>query len=160
MDSRADEMVEVLVPKKHVVAVYGYIAGLEQGRGDRETPESNISDAPQPVGPDDNEEWSPRQLRLLYDQSPPAMILILDYLSENPDREVASEELVKVLKDRKPDANSNTLAGTLGAFGRRVANRYGMESWPFDAYYSHEHYSIVYVMDGWVAEKLRSFKAA
>jgi hypothetical protein len=159
VDSRADEMVEVLVPKKHVLAVYGYIAGLEQGGDDREATESSVSDAPQSVGPDDNEEWSPRQLRLLYDQSPPAMVLVLDYLAENPDREVTSGELVEVLKDRKPDpdANSNTLAGTLGAFGRRVANRYGMESWPFDVYYSHEHYSNVYVMYGWVAEKLRSF---
>jgi hypothetical protein len=32
-----------------------------------------------------------------------------------------------------------------------------MESWPFDADYSYEQGSLVYVMDGWVAEKLRSF---
>jgi hypothetical protein len=153
-------MVEVLVPKKHVVAVYGYIAALEQGESDQEALASDSSGGSKPVGPDDNEEWSPRQLRLLYDQSPPAMVRILDFLAENPDIEVPSEWLVEVLKDDNPDANSNTLAGTLGAFGRRVGNRYGMETWPFDADYSHEYGSVVYVMDGWVAEKLRSFKAA
>lgn len=152
-------MVQVLVPQEHVVAVYGYIAALERGEaGDGATVSASPSE-PQQNGPSENEEWSPKQLRLLYEQSPPAMVLILDYLAENPDREVTSGDLVEVLKERKADANSNTLAGTLGAFGRRVANRYGMENWPFDAYYSHEHYSLVYVMDGWVAEKLRDLKA-
>jgi hypothetical protein len=73
---------------------------------------------------------------------------------------VTSEELVEVLKDRKPDANNNTLAGTLGAFGRRVGNRYGTESWPFDSNWSYDHNSMVYWMDEWVAEQLRNFKAA
>ncbi len=155
----SEKMVQVLVPEKHVVAVYGYIAALEQGEASGKADVSGAPSEPKHNGPAENEEWSPKLLRLLYDQSPPAMVLILDYLAENPDREVTSAELVEVLKQRKPDANSNTLAGTLGAFGRRVGNRYGMESWPFDADYSHEHYSIVYVMDGWVAEKLRGFRA-
>ena len=154
----SEKMVQVLVPEKHVVAVYGYIAALERGE-DVEAPVSGASSEPKHNGPAENEEWSPKLLRLLYDQSPPAMVLILDYLAENPDREVTSAELVEVLKGRKADANSNTLAGTLGAFGRRVANRYGMDGWPFEADYSHEHHMIVYVMDGWVAEKLRGFKA-
>lgn len=156
----SEKMVQVLVPEKHVVAIYGYIAELERGGAGNEAPVSAPHSEPEHNGPGENEEWSPKKLRLLYEQSPPAMVLILDYLAENPDREVTSGELVEVLKGRKADANSNTLAGTLGAFGRRVANRYGMDGWPFEAYYSHEHYSLVYVMDGWVAEKIRGFKAS
>jgi hypothetical protein len=138
----SENMVQILVPEKHVVAIYGYIASLERKEaGDEALVDATPSEL-RHNGPSEDEEWSPKKLRLLYEQSPPA----------------TSSELVEVLKDRKPDANSNTLAGTLGAFGRRVANRYGMESWPFEAYYSHEHYSLVYWMDGWVAEKLRGFK--
>lgn len=150
-----EDMVEILVPKKHVVAVYGYIAALEQTEGGNEAPVDEPSGG-SPVGPDDNEDWSPRLLRLMYDQSPPAMVRILEYLADNSDREVPSKELVEAIG---PNATNNTLAGTLGAFGRRVKNRYNTEGWPFDAYYSHEYGSLVYVMDGWVAEKLRSYKA-
>ena len=159
VDRETDEMVEVLVPRKHLMAVYGYVAALEQGKADVETPVSAPPDGPtdDPTGPDDDEDWSPRQLRLLYDQSPPAMIRILDYLAENPDREVPSDEVMEAIA---PGASANRLAGTLGAFGRRVKNRYQRDSWPFDAYYSHEYGRVVYVMNPWIAEKLRGFKAA
>lgn len=154
-----EEMVQVWIPRRYVVPVYGYVAALQRGE-DGEAPASSAPDRPKPSGPDEDEEWSPKLLRRMYDESPPAMILILDYLADNPGREVPSEELVEALTDIKPDATSNTLAGTLGAFGRRVGNRYGMEDWPFDAYYSHEYGSLVYWIDEWVAEKLKSYRDA
>jgi hypothetical protein len=153
----SEDMVQIWVPRKHVVAVYGYIASLEQGEGGGEVPVGAPPDGPTPNGPDDNEEWSPKVLRRMYDESPPAMVRILDYLAENPDREVPSEEITEAIE---PGSSSNRLAGTLGAFGRRVGNRYGMESWPFDRYWSYDHDSMVYWMDGWVADKIRSYKAA
>ena len=152
-----DKMVQVLVPEKYVTAVYGFIADLERHGGGEEPPISAPEHSLKPNSPGDDEEWSPKQLRLLYDQSPPAMVRILDYLAENPDREVPSHEVMEAIA---PGASANRLAGTLGAFGRRVKNRYGMESWPFAAYYSHEYGSVVYYMDGWVAEKLRSYRAS
>ncbi len=157
--TRQEEMVEVWVPKKHLMAVYGYVAALERGEED-EMPVSSPQVDSKSSGPGENEEWSPRLLRRMYDESPPAMVLILDHLADNPDREVPSAELVGALKPRNPEANSNTLAGTLGAFGRRVGNRYGAENWPFKAYYSHGHFSLVYWMDGWVAQKLRDYRTA
>jgi hypothetical protein len=94
----------------------------------------------------------------MVEQSPPAMADILDALAERPGEWLSMEELATAIKN-KPDANWNTVAGTLGAFGRRVKNRYGIESWPFENRYDHEIRGRVCRMSEEVARHIKQFLA-
>jgi hypothetical protein len=82
-------------------------------------------------------EWTPSRLRRMVEESPRAMIDILRALADRPGTWLTIDELAKSIR-HKPDADWNTVAGTLGAFGRRVKNRYGLESWPFENRFDHE----------------------
>ena len=69
-------------------------------------------------------------LRRAYRESPPeTMRAALDYLAERPGRSVSSSELAASIR-----RTTHQLAGVMGAFGRRWANRYGMagQSWFFE----------------------------
>ena len=78
-------------------------------------------------------DWSATLVRRMYAESPRHMRSILDALASRADEWVRADELIEVLsKSRGGQATSATLGGTLGAFGRRVKNRYRMKSWPLD----------------------------
>jgi hypothetical protein len=70
-----------------------------------------------------------------YSESPPAMKRFLLYLSEHADRHVPNDEIASAIGVTRPQ-----LAGVLGAFGRRWANRYQQRNrnWFFDARWIQE----------------------
>jgi hypothetical protein len=68
-------------------------------------------------------------------QSPPAMRDILKALATHAGEWLSSEQLAKAIQGK--DADWNTVAGTLGAFGRRLTSRYGLDTYPYDR--RHEH---------------------
>jgi hypothetical protein len=77
--------------------------------------------------------WTVPLLRRAYDESGDAMRAILQFLADNAGKEVTTYDVadgVEAMKDW------NSVAGALGAFGRRCSNRYGMKeqpwSWRFD----------------------------
>ena len=161
-----EELVNVLVPRRHLSQVYGFIAKLEVAGSDRAATEpiadpedrdattaSNGSGSTQ-----DLDEWTPSRLRKMVEQSPPAMADILDALAERSGEWLSMEELAAAIRN-KPDADWNTVAGTLGAFGRRVKNRYGIESWPFENRYDHEIRGRVCRMSDEVARLIKQFLA-
>jgi hypothetical protein len=139
----SDELVSVMVPRRHLGQVYGLIARLDgvmaetawtiepavpaaQGNG---VPATEVSD-----------EWTPKRLKRMVEvveESPPAMIDILSALASRPDEWLSMRELARSIRGNK-DATWNTVAGTLGAFGNRVANRYRLKTWPFDNRYDHK----------------------
>lgn len=161
-----EDLVNVLVPRRHLSKVYGFIATLE-GTGGTADPTSTAPDDPggastgiagAPGNGVSMDEWTPSRLRKMVEQSPPAMLDILTALSDRPGEWLSMEELAASLKD-KPDADWNTVAGTLGAFGRRVKNRYGIESWPFDNRYDHEVRGRVCRMNDGIARLIKQFLA-
>jgi hypothetical protein len=81
------------------------------------------------------DEWTPSRIRKMVEQSPPAMRDILTALASHPGEWMTSETLAKAIRGK--DADWNTVAGTLGAFGRRLKSRYGMDSHPYEG--RHEH---------------------
>jgi hypothetical protein len=144
----AEELVNVLVPRRHLSQVYGLIAQLEgaasvapaEHRAATETEEQS-------------DEWTASRLRTMVEQSGPAMRDILRALAERPGEWLTTEDLAEALTG-KPKATWNTIAGTLGAFGRRLSSRYGLESWPFQYKRDHEARCWVYSMTRDTATKI------
>jgi hypothetical protein len=73
---------------------------------------------------------TPDLIRRAYEESPPAMKRFLDYLTEHAGRYVPNDEVADAV-----GVSRQQLAGVLGAFGRRWANRYQQRhaKWFFDA---------------------------
>ena len=84
---------------------------------------------------------------------------ILRALAERTDEWLTAEQLASAIRD-KPDANWNTVAGTLGAFGRRVKNRYRRRSWPFSSQWDHSQNRFLYSMSSEIATHLLEIAAA
>lgn len=138
----SDELVTVMVPRRHLSHVYGLIASLDSGEGNAPvavpTPPPNGNGATL-------EEWTPLRLRKMLQQSPPAMKDVLRTMAEHPDEWLTTQQLAAAIQNN-PNADWMTVAGTMGAFGRRVKNRYGLESSPFEKRYDHQAKSKVYRM--------------
>ena len=137
-----DELVSVMVPRRHLSAVYGLIAKLDSAGA---VSRAAIPSTPANGSGTGSDEWTPSRLRKMLQQSPPAMKDILRAMAEHPDEWLTTQQLAKAIQNN-PDADWKTVAGTLGAFGRRVTNRYGLESFPYEKRYDHENNSKVYRM--------------
>ncbi|MCA1719012.1 MAG: hypothetical protein LC781_20025, partial [Actinobacteria bacterium] len=137
-----EDLVEIPVPKRHLMEVYRLIGTLEAKESQGEAIKADMGD----VEAVENGDWSPNELRMLYDQSPPAMIKLLDCLADNGDRWVPIRELNQAVYGE--DDSGHKLGGALGAFGRRVKNRH-RKPWPFKVQWGHEEQMLVYFMDSW-----------
>lgn len=139
-----NDLVSVMVPKRHLAKVYGFIASLDDAPADR-TPTPSTGVSTNGSADTENDEWTISHLRKMLRQSPPAMRDILVAMAQNAGNWMATRELAEEIQN-KPNADWKTVAGTMGAFGRRVKNRYGMESFPFERRYDHEARSKAYRM--------------
>ena len=74
--------------------------------------------------------WDAPTVRRAYRESADEMRRVLDFLADNPGREVSSDEVAEAIDARY---GWNTVAGMLGAFGRRCRGRYGRDlpMWEF-----------------------------
>ena len=91
-------------------------------------------------------EWDEALIQRCFRESPPPMQGVLQFLAANPERRFVVAQIAEAI-DRTP----NQLRGVLGAFGNRVKNRYGMDSWPFEAEWSDEAGGVLYRMAEHVA---------
>jgi hypothetical protein len=109
---------------------------------------------------DTNDDWSrsPELLTRMYEESPKAMKDILRALAARPDEWLTAPELAQAIQ-HKPNADWNTVAGTLGAFGRRVKNRYKRRSWPFLSQWDHSRGRFLYSMSPDVARQINDLAA-
>lgn len=141
---------EIPVPTHLVLDVYRFISGSSKGQ-----------DTSIPVEPgieaEGQQEWTTELLERMYMESPKQSIqVIMRYLADHPDQWVPSSELVEAVKEvRDKEMKSGSLAGMLGAFGRRCKNRYSMDQWPMENKWSHERGEVIYRMPEWVAEVIR-----
>ena len=145
----ADELVPVMVPRRHLSHVYGFIAKLDEG-GLAPTavllPHANGQEA-------SADDWTPSRLRKMLQQSPPAMKDILRAMAKQPDKWLTTKQLAEAIQNN-PDADAMTVAGTLGAFGRRLKSRYGIDSFPFEKRYDHEAMSKAYCMSAAIGSQV------
>ena len=131
-----EEYISIPVPRHLVVGVYAWIAA--QG-GNEERPQARTATRVEETG------WSAPLLVRMVEESPIAMKYILKLLAENAETELPTRELARALI-HKPEADSLTVAGTLGAFGRRCKNRYQQDKWPFKVRWDEGHQSCFYKM--------------
>lgn len=151
-----EDIVMVPVPRRHLGAVYRVI-------GEGET-EAQLAPELQPApvaasnlanGDSDNGDWSPNEIARLYRESPPVMRQFLDQLADHPGEVVTAPELSEAIYGAEDDRRHRKLPGALGAFGRRVKNRYSKGTWPFRGNWSYENSVFEYKMDPWTAEQIR-----
>lgn len=119
-----DELINVAVPRRHLARVYGLIAELDSG----EAAGTPISLAPTPTD-DRFEEWTPARIRRMVEESDTAMRAILTMLASHADEWLTTTKLAEAIGG---SADWNTVAGTLGAFGRRRKSRYGLGTMPYE----------------------------
>jgi hypothetical protein len=143
MNMLEDDLETVLVPRKYVLEVYALVGRLSDA--DKQTAEVDATGA--------DGDWSSELLRRMYEESPKPMKDILHALAERPGEWLTAAQLADAICD-KPDANWNTVAGTLGAFGRRVRNRYKRRSWPFSSQWDHAQGRFLYSMSPEVAAEV------
>ncbi len=86
-----------------------------------------VLEIPTVDGPDDADPPPPELIERAYRESPPTMRRFLSYLTDNANRRVPNDEVAQSIGLTRPQ-----LAGMLGAFGRRWANRYFNADWMVD----------------------------
>lgn len=94
--------------------------------------------------------WTDELIGRCLVESPVPMRAFLMHLATNPDRTITSTEMAVAI-----NRTSRQLSGVLGAFGKRVRNRYSMESWPLEADWSDEAGSMIYRMPSHIAAVIR-----
>lgn len=155
------ELVSVMVPVDRLTEVYALL-GSPKGFHEERNPNLMVSsskitkDVHQYFRPVESRDWPESLLQLAYNESSPAMKTVLDVLIEKAGETVHSHELVAALsRHRNEECTHLTLAGTIGAFGRRVSNRYQREDWPMYSFWDSSANEVQYRMDPEVAAKMR-----
>lgn len=120
-----DDLVNVAVPRQHLARVYGLIAELDGGGVATTIPSPIPAVAPS----NGNDEWTPSRIRRMVQESDTAMRAILKELATHPEEWLTTTKLAAAIGG---SADWNTVAGTLGAFGRRRKSRYGLDTMPYE----------------------------
>ena len=125
----SDDLVNVLVPRRHLSRVYGLIAELEGGVA----PAAPSNPGVTPTDPQ-LDEWTPSRIRKMVDESDTAMRALLKELATHAGAWRSTEDLAAAIGTGADGrrADWNTVAGTMGAFGRRLKNRYALDTKPYE----------------------------
>jgi hypothetical protein len=116
-------LVPVFVPRALLSDVYEHIAKLSRAM----EPALLGTDSPGQAQTDADPAVSDKLLRRMYDESEPPHRRLIEFFAENPDRWMYTSEIASDLD--LPHGNMS-LAGMLGAFGRRAKHRYeGKTPW-------------------------------
>ncbi|MEP7224988.1 MAG: hypothetical protein ABI783_08525 [Actinomycetota bacterium] len=151
-----DDYVNVLVPKGHLTKVYGFIASLDTVNGAKAAPteveaaqEREWKPEPTKEKPEPTKEWTPELIKRQFVESPDSIKAFQRHLAAHPDVWFSTGHMAITLKAVK---GSKSIAGALGAYGRRVSNRYAMNSWPFKNRWDYSEGQQYYSMAPEVAE--------
>lgn len=152
-----DSLVNVPVPRRHLSAVYGFIAQLDAAGG----PATAADAAAQPAhgsGKDEDRlaEWTPSRLRRAIEESSPNLLKVFAALADRPGDWLSTGDLAAAIG---PNADWKTVAGGLGAFGRRVTSRYGLKTFPFENRFDHATNGRVCRMDAEMAKQVKKYIA-
>ena len=144
-----NELVAVMVPKHHLAKVYGFIAQLE-------SVSPAAGNTPAETLPDASGDWTSVRLRRMVQESQQAMRDVLKLMAEKAGTWVSVHELASAISNKdKPDWQ--TLAGAMGALGRRVKNRYGIDKMPFEKRYDHTAHCKMFRMSKEVAGQVLQY---
>jgi hypothetical protein len=140
------EFVQVPVPPHLVTEVMALIAARTNA-GARTAPTDEL-----PQAAEASEQWTVDELKRLWDESAPAMRLVLAALAQRPGTPVSGDELADSLGKRR----GHTIAGMMGALGRRLKHRHA-EKAPFSSRWNALDGRWEYVMPSAVAEAFSQF---
>jgi hypothetical protein len=123
-----DEFIQVPVPRQYVTKVYELVARLDADG----TPEAEAS------GRDDREDGVLTQALVwrIYRESEDPHKRLLEFLADHPDQWLSSQAVADGLG---LEHGRRSLAGSLGAFGRRAEHRYSGQK-PFESLWDGETY--------------------
>lgn len=138
------ELVSILVPKRHLSRIYGYISTLDEDAASGESAPTPAADAEEPT-------WTPELVRRQFLESPEIIKRFQKLLAAHPEEWFSTATIATQLNAAK---GSKTIAGALGAYGRRTSNRYKMTSWPFKHDWNHIEGQQYYSMDKDTAETI------
>jgi len=147
MESNRDEFVNIPVPSQYVTQVYGFIASLSGQTGESQVEPASSSDLETK-----SENWTEDLIIRQYRESPESMKKFQQYLAEHAGQDFSSTEIAVAIG---AEHGWNSIAGALGAYGRRVKNRYKRSSFPFQQGWDHEHGEMRHGMTPEVAEIIR-----
>jgi hypothetical protein len=139
------EFIMVPVPRERVQEVYRLLATEPVIPTVGSTDGSSSSTA---------EPWSDGDIIRAYRESPGTMKLFLDYLASVAGKPVTAEETAKAVGYTR-----HQQAGMLGAFGRRVKNRYGRSTWFFTYGWNDQREEWTYSMEASVGKVLKGIDA-
>jgi hypothetical protein len=145
MNSDANDFVSILVPRQHVTKVYGLIASLESGNASPVAAQAGAGS--------DGDAWPEDLIVRQYRESPESMKKFQRFLAEHPGQEFSTSEMAEPIG---AEYGWNSVAGALGAYGRRVKNRYKRDSFPFQSRWDHEKEEQYHSMTAEVAEVIKS----
>lgn len=136
------ELVPVYVPRALLAEVYAFIANHGQAEAATERTEERQS-------------WTKDLLTEAFLDLSENMRAILSKLAENPGEWLTAADLASAMPspNGRDAADWNNVAGTLGAFERRVKGRYQKNGKPFDVRWGGGRYR--YRMDPDIAEVIR-----
>lgn len=144
MENNTDEFVSIPVPRGYVTQVYGFIASLESGGRETQVEASSASAAATL-----SESWPEDLIIRQYRESPDSMKKFQQYLAQHAGQDFSSTEIAEAIG---AEYGWNSIAGALGAYGRRVKNRYKRSTFPFNQHWDHEHGEMRHGMTPEVAE--------
>jgi hypothetical protein len=143
MSQTEAELVSILVPKRHLGRIYGFISTLDEDVASGES-------TPVPIAePEEDTTWTPELVRRQFNESPETIKRFQKLLAAHPGEWFSTATIATELNAAK---GSKTIAGALGAYGRRTSNRYKMKSWPFEYDWNHIEGQQYYSMDKDTAE--------
>jgi hypothetical protein len=114
------EIINVPVPADRLLEVYRLLGG----------PSTKTTSATKDLG---QELWTDAMLESILREASPTIQRLARYLAEHPGEEITTERVASALELYR---GWNSLAGALGAFGRKLTNR-GL-SFPWESWYSAE----------------------
>ena len=147
------ELVSILVPKRHLGRVYGFVSTLDDHSASPEAPVSDPDPQPDNGHVEEAKKWPPELVRRQFAESPKSIKNFQRLLAGHPGEWFSTSEIASRLNAVH---GSKSIAGALGAYGRRTSNRYKMKGWPFQVEWNHVEGQCYYSMEPWVAEIIKS----
>lgn len=149
------EFITIPVPRKYVSQVYAFIGSLDSKSSADEASAAFDPNADPAATDKTRKPWTAGDRELIirqFRESPPSMKKFQLYLAENAGQDFSSTEIAEAIG---AEHGWNSIAGALGAYGRRVKNRYKRRSFPFQQEWDHQHGEMRHSMTPEVAEIIR-----
>lgn len=157
-----DNLVMVPVPTHLLTEVYGFIARQTQERRDRGAeriqPKGMTGMAsPAPDEATQNAGWTPQEIERDFRESPEAMKVILKTMAGRAGDRLTTEDFADAVATQLGRSRrTSSIAGVLGAHGRRVKNRYRKSNNYFDVTWDDAESGNAYTMSPKIAKIIQA----